>query len=164
MDKAVAIGCPASEVFNYVLDCRNSKNYLGKNFNFQAATPPPYQVGAKALALGHFGGYKVHLNYTIVELQPNRLIRLHALNQPLNGVIVDSEVCWRFEERAPGQTIVRFHLVIRPQPDSIKGISKFIVSPVLKAIESGISHMLDGSLVNLKHTLEYQPQLVSGAV
>jgi hypothetical protein len=164
MDKSVLIGRPASEVFNYVLDCRNSKDYLGKNFNFQAATPPPYQVGARALALGHFAGYKIQLNYTIIELQPNRLIRLRAFNQHLNGIIVDSEVCWRFEERVPGQTIVRFHLAIQPQPSSIKGISKLVVTPVLKAIESGISYMLDGSLVTLKHTLEYQPQLVGGAV
>ncbi len=159
MEKLVRIDRPSNEIFNYVADCRNSQNYLGQSFCFQAITPPPYELGAKAAAVGNFGGFGIKLLYTVVELQPNRLIRLRAVNQKVNGVSVDSEVVWRFEERIPGHTQVRFQLAITPRIVTTLGM--LIATPIIATIEAGVSLMLDNSLRKLKQTLERQPVAVS---
>jgi hypothetical protein len=156
MDKSVLVARPINQIYAYVLDCRNSKNYLGKSFNFEPLTPPPYEVGAQAMAVGHFAGFSLKLLYEVVELQPDRLIRLYARNQSVSGVKVDSEVRWSFAERESGQILVGYHLSINPHSDSMAGIGVLVARTVLHAIESGISHMLDDAMLRLKHILESQ--------
>ncbi len=160
LKKLVLINRPIAPVFDYVAECDNSREYLGSNFYFKATTSPPYQLGTKAAAVGTFAGFTIRLNYVVTEYEVNRIIRLQAHKQVLNGVAVDSEACWRFEEREASQTAVRFHLDITPRPEAITPLGLMIATPIISVVEAGVSRMLDSSLLRLKHTLERQPDAI----
>ncbi len=154
MEKTVLIERPISEVFDYVADSRNSQGYLNQSFHFETVTPPPYGVGTKAVAVGHYMGVNIRLRYTMSAYQPNRLMRLSGPNQNLNGIVVDSEVVWRFQERGPNQTLVGFRLEILPRPQYLRGFSGMIARPIIVAAEACVSGVLDRAMVRLKQNLE----------
>ncbi len=161
MEKRVLIKRPISEVFEYVADCRNSKGYLGKAFYFEAVTPPPYGIGTKAVAVGTYMGIPIRLNYNMTEFQINRLLRLVAPPQTLNGIPVDSEALWRFAEKEPDVTLVSFRLEIKPRLNGMNMFAGWLSVPIIQAAEASVSLMLDKALWKLKTTLESQSKAVA---
>ena len=154
MEKRVIIKRPISEVFEYVADCRNSAGYLGRTFHFEAITPPPYGVGTKAAAIGTYMGIPIRLNYNMTEFQPNRMLRLVAPTQKLNGVPVDSEAVWRFQEREPGVTLVSFRLVIEPRMKGFGAFANWMSHSIIGAAEASVGTMLEKAMWQLKRNLE----------
>lgn len=155
MEKVVVIERPVAEIFDYVVDCDNSKDYLGANFNFRAASPAPYGVGSKAVATGSYMGINIRLDYTVVEYVPNKLLRLVCKDQPLNGIRVDSEACWRFAERGHNRTAVGFRLIMQPRDlNKFGAVGTMVAMPIISAAQNYIGLILEKAMTKLKQTLE----------
>ena len=157
MEKRIIIKRPINEVFDYVSDCRNSAGYLGRTFHFEAVTPPPYGIGTKARAVGTYMGIPIRLNYDMTEFQPNRLMKLVAPTQKLNGVPVDSVAIWCFQEREPGVTVVSFRLEIQPRMTGMGMFANWMSSSIIQAAEASVGGMLEKAMWQLKRNLEAVP-------
>ena len=154
MEKKVLIKRPVKEVFDYVVDCGNSQDYLGKNFHFEAVTAPPYHVGSKARAVGIYLGISIKLSYVLTEYRPSQLMRLVAPRQAINGIPVTSEVIWRFEERGSNLTLIRFCLEVTPDLTALGRFGGWMGNTVIQKAEGTISNVLDKALNQLKYNLE----------
>jgi uncharacterized protein YndB with AHSA1/START domain len=158
MEKVIIIERPINEVFSYVADCDNSREYLGSSFHFKSLTPRPHGVGTKAVALCNYMGANIRIDYTMTEYVPNQRMKLIAKDQNMNGIKADSVALWQFQEITPGRTKVSFMLDIQPRGlEKFGPMAKILAAPVISAAQSCVSLVLDKALVKLKAKMESVP-------
>jgi Polyketide cyclase / dehydrase and lipid transport len=155
MEKVIIIERPINEVFNYVADCDNSREYLGSSFHFKSLTPRPHGVGTKAVALCNYMGANIRIDYNMVEYVPNQRMKLVAKDQNMNGIKADSVALWQFQEAGPGRTKVSFMLDIQPRGlEKFGPMAKILAAPIMSAAQTCVSMVLDKALVKLKARME----------
>jgi hypothetical protein len=90
---------PADEVAAYAFDPLNDPAWIGGIFKVEPLTSGPTGLGSRVRRLARFAGRTVDYEMEVVELEPARRIRLHAIRSPF-----PMDVTYAFEPTPDGRT------------------------------------------------------------
>ena len=134
------IEAPPDAVARVQFDPTRDPDWIGGIDRVELVTDPPLAVGSQVRRVGAFLGRRIVWLMRVEELQPGRLVRMHALESPF-----PMEVDYRLEPAGPGQTHASIR--VRGSGGTVYGMPGFLQSPIVR-------RSVQGDLGRLKRIVE----------
>ena len=152
MQNEIEINQPVETVFSYIVESKNTSNYLSKEFQIKPVSTSPshdgrFSPGSVVVGQGNFAGTRVRIEYQVVVFEPGRLIKLKAV-----GGQYESEVYWRLFPLDTSNCRISLEVNIKPRYDLggfIGRMINLVVAPIINII-------LNQSMIRLKNIMEFQ--------
>jgi len=145
--RCIDIDLPPQQVFDYVVDFRNSLKYMPNFTKFEAHGLVQRGLGAQAEAQGHFLGVNIKTVLEITEFEEGQRL----VSRSTQGV--KSISIWEFRALPTGGTEISFTSEYS-MPGRMLG---WMLDKML--VEKDVEKTLVQTLVNLKKVLEDKPNL-----
>lgn len=136
------IDAPPEDVARVQFDPTRDPEWIGGVDRVELVTDPPLAVGSQVRRVGAFLGRKIVWLMRVEELEPSRLVRMHALESPF-----PMDVDYQLEQAGSGRT--RATIRIRGSGSGVYGMPGFIQGPMVR-------RSVQGDLGRLKRIVEGQ--------
>jgi len=140
---SLVIDAPPDAVARVQFDPTRDPEWIGGVDRIELVTPPPLEVGSQVRRIGGFLGRKIVWLMRVENLQPDRLVAMHALESPF-----PMDVDYMLEPADGGRT--RASIRVRGSGGSVYGMPGFIQGPMVR-------RSVQGALGRLKRIVEGRP-------
>lgn len=134
------IDAPPDAVARVQFDPGRDPEWIGGVDRVELVTQPPLAVGSHVRRIGGFLGRRIEWLMRIEELDPDRLVRMHALESPF-----PMDVDYRLDPEGEGRT--RASIRIRGSGRGMYGMPGFLQGPMVR-------RSVQGDLGRLKRIVE----------
>lgn len=99
IEESIEIPRSPQAVYEFVSDYRNAPKFMAGFDSFEVLDAPTASPGSRIRASGSILGMRVDSVLEVIEIEPNRLIRIRSLHGP------SGESSWRFEQLGLGTKV-----------------------------------------------------------